>query len=406
MGDWKQKADDRIERHRKGDFVVRIGAEPAGTAVSARLVRHHFRFGMCIGGDPASAGPDQQRYFRFIAENFNTLVCENDMKWYATERQRGQVNYDRADALMAFAEKHEMAMRGHCLFWSKPKFVQPWVQELDDAALRVHVESRLESVVKRYKGRLIAWDVNNEMLDGSFFKDRLGDDIRAWMFRRARELDPHVPLHVNEYGILGSDEKTGQYIDLIRSLQDRGAVGGIGVQEHAAERFVPVRGPATAEAFDERKGGDVLVPDEVWGRLDRLAELRLPIHLTEISSKTPDPLRRADTLEMLFRVGFAHPSVEAILLWGFWEKRHWLGPEAALVDAQWNLLPAGQRVLDLMHREWTTHAQARTDARGTIRFRGFFGRYELELTRPDGTKRRAVVELRPGALEADAVLNP
>jgi GH35 family endo-1,4-beta-xylanase len=382
--DWRTEADARIEQIRKGDFTLAVhdadGKPVTNAAVRVRMTRHHFHFGTCIGGRFDDPSENTQRYLKFIRKNFNTLVSENDMKWYSNEAQRDQFNYERADQLMKFAVENKMAVRGHCLFWSKPKFVQGWVRELSADELRAKVEQRLEMTVPRFKGKLIAWDVNNEMLDGWFFQDTLGPNIRAHMFRRAHELDPDVPLFVNEYGILDNDAKLKKYMELIRDLINRGApVGGIGIQEHAAERFAGSVEEAEADRDrPERAGRGALIPEDVWRRLDRLSEFGVPIHLTEISSKTADPIRRADTLEMLFRVGFAHKCVDSILLWGFWAKRHWLGPDAALVDENWNLLPAGERILNLMHKEWSTDVAARTEATGKVRFRGYYGTYAVE----------------------------
>jgi GH35 family endo-1,4-beta-xylanase len=176
---------------------------------------------------------------------------------------------------------------------------------------------------------------------------------------------------------------------MIRQLQAQGApIGGIGVQEHGSQHFLP---PAGGEA----QGGYRLEPSQVLRRLDRLAELGLPIHLTEISARTADLEGRAEALETMFRVGFSHPQVEAILLWGFWERRHWMGPEAALVDAEWNLLPAGQRISRLLRQEWRTNMTARTDAAGVLTFRGFYGDYELRYPDAAGVERIERVELRP-----------
>jgi endo-1,4-beta-xylanase len=409
--DWRAEADRRIEAVRKGDFALDMvgvaGEKLSNAVVSVRQTRSHFLFGTCVTGDPLSTDEDEKAYFRFIRETFNALVCENAMKWYATEKQAGVLTCDDADRLMAFAETNGIAMRGHCLFWSKQKFVQPWVQALDPAALRSAMEARLNQIVGRYRGRLAAWDVNNELLDGAFFSEKLGPDIDAWMFHRASELDPAVQLFVNEYGVLCNEDKLGRYIALIKRLQDAGAkVGGIGIQEHAVERFAATNEVAKAEADrPERAGRGPLVPADVWRRLDRLADFGLPIHVTEVSSKTADQQRRADSLEMLFRVGFAHPRVEAIMLWGFWEKRHWLGGDAALVDARWNLLPAGERVRRLLLEEWRTRAEGRSDGAGRFRFRGFHGDYEVEAVTADGTRLRGTARLPPTAARVEAQLS-
>ncbi|MFP4106567.1 MAG: glycoside hydrolase, partial [Phycisphaerae bacterium] len=132
----------------------------------------------------------------------------------------------------------------------------------------------------------------------------------------------------------------------------------------------------------------------------------LPIHLTEISSRTADETQRADSLEMLFRVGYSHPKVDAILLWGFWAKRHWLGKNAALVDADWNYTEAGKRISNLLLKEWRTNTSKQTDADGKLAFRGFYGTYKVKLTDAEGNVRTGTVKLHPDSTSAAITLEP
>jgi GH35 family endo-1,4-beta-xylanase len=393
--DWRAEADARIEQLRKSDFTVRVldvqGRPLTNATVTVRQTRSGFRFGTCIGGNPAGTNRNEQLYWKYVRDRFNTVVCENDMKWYTIGKDPDRMNFTPADRLLKFADDHQLAMRGHCLFWSKQKFVQRWVQDLSAPELRLAVDRHLDAVVARYRGRLIAWDVYNEMLDGRYYESRLDDNIAVHFFRRAHQLDPQVPLFVNEYNIVDSDERTDKYIALIRRLQAAGVViGGIGIQEHAAERLTGRQALPDPE-HPERANMGPFDPAGMVRRLDRLAALGLPLHLTEVSFCTLDQQQRADALEIFYRIAYSHPAVEVVMLWGFWEKRHFLKDRAALVDANWKNTPAGDRLDQLLLRDWRTTLTGTTDANGTLRFRGFHGTYDIS-----GTK----VELVPGKTEA------
>jgi len=382
-GDWRAASARGIETHRRGNFTLTVrdaaGRPLADHPIRVRLVRHAFLFGTAVAtGRLLAQDADGERYRAFLATHFSGLVDENSMKWYHVEKQRGAYDFARADALVAFAKEHRLALRGHCLLWAKTKFLPEWARALPGPELEPLAFGQVQRMAERYRGKLVAWDVNNEMLDGQHFSQTIRPGIDAEIFKGAHAADPDTPLFVNEYHILDSDARTERYLKLIASLREAGApVGGIGIQEHASERLAGELGSAEDELV-ERRSGDRLDPEGIRKRLGRLGALGLPIHLTEISAKTKDEARKADALEALFRVGFAHPSVEAILIWGFWENAHWMGRDAALVDADWNLLPAGRRIFeDLLGREWTTDLALRTDVSGTVRFRGFHGRYSV-----------------------------
>ncbi|RLN30473.1 endo-1,4-beta-xylanase C-like [Panicum miliaceum] len=51
------------------------------------------------------------------------------------------------------------------------------------------------------QGKFRHYDINNEILHGSFYQDKLGQDIRATVFKTAAELDPDALLFVNDYNV-------------------------------------------------------------------------------------------------------------------------------------------------------------------------------------------------------------
>ncbi len=418
--DWRSIANQRIAELRQGDFVVQL-TDAQGKPVTLngpaeiRQVRSHFHFGTCFAGDALSEDPVEVRYRQFILDHFNTLVSENDMKWNRNQPEPGPMTYDVAERMMQWAAQHNLAVRGHCIVWEKREFNRKWVRELTGDALRQAIEARIDSVVPQFKGRLIAWDVNNEMLDGNFYSQQLGEEIRADIFRRVAKLDPVTPLFLNDYSILGNQVRTQALLDQVNWFRERGCkIDGLGVQEHGCERFARLPAPArqnndapaetattTEEATTTPDGSVTLSAEEreaqrqarmdqssrnIYATLDQLTVAGVPIHLTEISSRSRNHQIRADGLEVMIRTAFSHPKVDAILVWGFWSKRHWFKDEAALVDDDWNLTPAGKRLQQMLLEEWRTRTQANIDAQGQLRFRGFYGSYEVTLPTSAGPR--------------------
>jgi GH35 family endo-1,4-beta-xylanase len=313
----------------------------------------------------------------FFLENFNWTVFENELKWYWTEKERGKVAYTEADELCNLCIDHGILMRGHCIFWEAEDAVQQWVKELDHNELDMAVQNRLIDVVSRFRGRFEHYDVNNEMLHGSFYKDRLGEQILPYMFKLAKQFDPGAKLFVNDYHVVdGMDAKSSpeKYINQIRSLQEKGAaIDGIGVQGHITCPVGPIVGNA----------------------LDRLAMLGIPIWFTEVDVESPNEFLRSEDLEVVLREAFAHPAVEGILLWGFMEMAMYR-QNAHLVDSDGLPNEAGKKLIAL-RKEWQTSCSGITDDAGCFSFRGYHGVYTLHIEDSDGrTTQQQEFELKSG----------
>jgi endo-1,4-beta-xylanase len=60
-----------------------------------------------------------------------------------------------------------------------------------------------KSFIYLLQGKVLHWDINNEMLHGNFFTEKTGNnDVRIEMFQKAKELDPDALRFVNDYNVL------------------------------------------------------------------------------------------------------------------------------------------------------------------------------------------------------------
>jgi endo-1,4-beta-xylanase len=368
--------EDAIRRVRMG--TIRIQCRP-GAQVKVTQLQHEFWFGTAISrrmfGNRGNS-EEREKYLQILKENFNSAVHENALKWYSTERRQGETSFADADRMLEWCEQNGIRMRGHCLFWAIDKYVQDWVKGLDADELRQTVERRAREVTSRYRGRILEYDVNNEMVDGRFYADKLGDEIRARMFQWAHEGDPQALLFVNDYSIL-SGRHLDAYIEQIKGLQAMGApVGGIGVQAH----------------FD-----DVIDIARIKESLDRLAQLGLPIRVTEFDVNTDDEARKAQFVGDFYRTCFAHPACEGILMWGFWEGSHWR-PKAALWKRDFTPTPAALVYQDLVFHQWWTRWEGKADANGVCEVPAFFGTHMVEV---NGAGREVPLRKSAGVVRID-----
>ncbi|CAM0879021.1 unnamed protein product [Alopecurus aequalis] len=360
-----KKLRKKTDKVRRRDVVLKFADAGASAAVSGASIRvmqmdTSFAFGACI--NPAVI--QDPSFVDFFTKHFDWAVFENELKWYHTEAVQGQLNYADTDALLDFCDKYGKPVRGHCIFWAVDNMVQKWVKALDNDQLTAAVQGRLTSLLTRYTGRFPHYDVNNEMLHGSFFQDRLGEDINAFMFKETARIDPGAALFVNDYNVEGGNDPNAtpeKYIAQINALQEKGApVGGIGLQGH-------VTNPA----------GEI-----ICDALDKLATTDLPIWLTELDCCETDVDLRADDYEVVLREAYAHPAVEGVVFWGFMQGHMWR-QDACLVNSDGTINDAGERFINL-RREWTSHARGKIDSDGNFKFRGYHGSYVVQLATATG----------------------
>lgn len=366
---WRTEADARIREIRRRPVQIRVvdeqGRPAAGVTVEVRQTRKAFPFGAAVGGTLVR----NAQYRDFFKAHFNWAVFENESKWYRNGRGPGQEDYATADAMVQWCRENGIPIRGHCIFWEPEKWQPRWVRPLDVEQLKAAVEYRMDSAVKHFRGTFVHWDVDNEMLHGSFFKDRLGEDIHVWMYKRARELDPDVKLFTNEFNVLSVDEnfkevQTDEYVADVRRLLEQGApIDGVGIQGHIW--------------FE-----DILAhPEVIKQRLDKVAALKLPIWISEFDVADADEKANADKLELVYRTAYSHPAVEGIMMWVFWAGASWRGPNCGLARRDWTLNEAGKRFEALMS-EWSTTASGRCDTAGVFAFDGYHGDYAVTIKGP------------------------
>jgi GH35 family endo-1,4-beta-xylanase len=380
--------NESIAKYRKGELQIK--AKPGDRAIIEQL-SHEFWFGCAISNSIMGGSMlenDIRQYKGKFLENFNSAVTENALKWGDMERRKGEVNYTTLDGILKWTEENHIPLRGHNLFWGIPQFVQSWVKELDNNELIQTLQNRAETVTARYKGRFAEYDLNNEMIHGNYYEERLGPGITKLMAQWAHNGDRGSKLYLNDYDIL-TGNRLSDYMAQIRNLLKQGVpIAGIGVQGHLH-----------SETFDRL---------QLKNALDSLAVFKLPIRITEFNmpgqrSKyytdrklvmTPgEEELNAQEIVDYYRICFAHPAVEGILMWGFWEGANWI-PVSSLYKRDWSPTKAAVAYRNLIFKEWWTNESGTVDRDGVFITRAFFGKYkvtingiskEVSLTKEKGT---------------------
>jgi len=361
--------DERIKKIRMGDIEVKT---KKGADVKIEQKRHEFLFGTAITNhlatkhENAMSEKDRKMFIKILSENFNYAVHENALKWYDCEKKPNKVDYTVADEIWEICHKLNIPMRGHCIFWEKEELVQEWLRKLPNPELRSAIARRAIGTTKHFKGRISEFDLNNEMIQGEFFIHRFGFGIINEMAYMAKYGNPDITLFVNDYGVLVDGYNAYAYIMQIKDLLANGVpIGGIGCQGHLI-----------ASHKNKSKWMGATSPEHVQKMLDELAKFNLPIKITECLFMADNDKGMAEEMQTYFPIFFAHPSVEAILMWGFWEEGHWI-PQTAMWKKDWTPTAQVDVYHDLLFNKWWTKTSGKADKNGNYKTRGFYGDYEI-----------------------------
>ena len=289
-----------------------------------------FRIGVAFGHGLLDSG--DAAALALAATQFNAFTPENEMKWANIHPQEGTYNYGPADALVAFAEQHRMAVTGHTLVWhnASPAWIfedAPGVPATRETVL-LRLREHIRAVMGRYRARVRGWDVVNEAVSDegkewlrqSPWLDALGGDYVEEAFRFAREADPDAELYYNDYN-LEQPGKRDRAVRLITRLQERGVhIDGVGLQGHFTLASVNV--------------------EEVAKTIETFAAMGLRVNISELDMRLyawhdrenrypdgapPDLLaEQADKYAALFNVFVAHrDAIDRVTFWGVHDGRSW-----------------------------------------------------------------------------------
>jgi len=367
------QADADIEKHRKCDAAVRVldtaGKPVSGAAVTLEHIRHDFLFGCNIYMfDRFRTAAENAEYKRRFRELFNAATT--GFYWASYEPVRGKPKYAYTDAVVAWARRHHIRLKGHPLLWDHRAGKPAWAgrkQPPPDVQ-----KQRVVDVMQRYSGKIAFWEVVNEPAH----LPRLTIDAP---YRWARQVDPKAYLILNDYYVMANGYPPF-FTLLKKAIADGVPFDGIGIQAHEPRTM---RFPL----------------DRCKRILDHYATLGKELHITEFTPTSGgakitgshvggvwDEDAQADYAQKFFRLCFAHKDVVALTWWDLCERGAWL-KGGGLLRKDLEPKKVYTVLKKLIHDQWSTNRTGRTDAAGRLTFRGFCGTYTLAVTAGGKTAR-------------------
>ncbi len=248
--------------------------------------------------------------------------------WIVTRPSASTFNFTEPDRFAKFAAKHRLQLRGHPLVWHEA--LPSWLTTtLTSQNAEQILTQHIDTIVRRYAGKIYAWDVVNEAIE---IGDKRADGLRntPWLkflgsnyldlaFRLTAKADPHAKLVYNEFGVEydtpRDDAKREAVLNLLQQLKSKGTpIHALGIQSHLSGD----RQNANFHKFREF--------------LKNVANLGLKIMITELDvmdDKLPLDFDRRDRIiagiyEDYLSIALAEPAVISVTTWGLSDRYTWL----------------------------------------------------------------------------------
>ncbi len=329
--------------------------------------------------------------------HYDIVTPENCMKPQPTHPSEDTYNFTSPDALVEWADENGLKVWGHTLLWHSQTgqwFFQDATAATTEEAtapaerparrpaggfgggfggrnagpqaskevILERLEKHIKTVVGRYKGKIIGWDVANESiadngdwttenLRNSSWYSAVGPEVLTLAFKWAHEADPDAELYYNDYNIeQGASKDTGKHaaslILLKRLIKEGAPITGVGIQGHwhldsnledidkAIENYGKLGLKVSITELDVTSTGD---NSGAFGV--RRGEGSIPPENYE---------KQAEVYTKLFDIFNRHSDViERLTFWAISDTRSWRpGQDALLFTGDLEPKPAFKAVLD------------------------------------------------------------
>ncbi|WP_373803852.1 endo-1,4-beta-xylanase [Bacteroides heparinolyticus] len=245
-----------------------------------------------------SSGQDTNAV-KVVKKHFNAIVAENCMKSEVLQPEEGRYDFRQADEFVKFGEDNGMTVTGHCLIWHSqcPRWflVDKDGKNVSAEVLKQRMKEHITTVVSRYKGRILGWDMVNEaiMEDGSYRKSKfyeiLGEEFIPLAFQYAHEADPDAELYYNDYN-MHEPGKRATVVKLVNDLKKRGLrIDAVGMQGHVGMDYPDLSEfEASMEAY-AATGAKVMITEFDMSALPTISRSANVADRVDFEKKTLNP---------------------------------------------------------------------------------------------------------------------
>lgn len=203
--------------------------------------------GLLFGSAFDMASINDPAYGALLKHHCSILTTDYQLKFWTLRPTADQIDFTRADQLVAFAKNASIALRGHTLIWNE--WNPPWLKQASTQQVTYWLDRHIDEVVGRYAGQFHSWDVVNEPMWPAHNKaqglrsgpwlNASGPDYVRRAFNVAAHADPKAKRVLNEAWLERGDHwgkaLRAAFLPFVDQLLQQGTpIDAIGLQCHLA----------------------------------------------------------------------------------------------------------------------------------------------------------------------------
>ena len=416
------RVQNGIEQNRKGWATFKVtdaeGQIVPGARITLAQKSHEFRVGANLFMlDEMESEEKNAEYKRLFADCFNLATVP--FYWKDLEPDQGRPRFAAdsekvyrrppIDLCLSFCEENGIEPKCHCLDYDL--YTPAWAIREPVPAFRRLLYKRFSELAERYAARIPSWEVTNETLYPPRVRPHTthytAPDSVEWSFRAADRLFPANRLIINEstrhIWAVFNGNRGEYYMQIERLLREGCRVDSIGLQFHMFFR----------EEEEAEKTAIFYSPEQLYAVLDRYADFRLPMQITELTIPAyhwtaEDEEIQAEILRNLYSIWFSHPAMEGVIYWNLPDGYAAFAPQGdmtsgenyyhgGLVRFDMTPKPAYYTIRDLFQKTWRTNAETGTGDDGIAHVKAFYGQYEVTVHAGDKAVTRTINLSKQGA---------
>ncbi len=283
-----------------------------------------------LAGDPA--------YMRRVRAECGMITGETAFKWGQLRPEPDRWDWKGADALMAFAARRGIQVRGHTMLWHEHN--PAWlVQQITPGNAERLLSSHIQAVAEHCRDKVVHWDVVNEVLDpaaqgalglrDTIWSQAMGPRFLDVAFHACAAADPAPLRCINDFGLEYTwpihEKKRRDMLALLARLRAQGTpVQALGLQAHLE---------AGVAEFDESRLAKFCNDVASMGYKIVITELDVRDNRIAGDASTRDAAVASHARAYLDAV-LSCPATMGVLTWGLSDRRTWLNDALPRGDKQ------------------------------------------------------------------------